>query len=69
MDRMFPPGTNQASEEQLMNLALATVKEVSIQDVAQGPYPLRVADHLATSGTSGSASCVRSPVFSRIEMS
>ena len=30
-----------------MNSALAAVKEGSIQDVAQGVYPLRVADRLA----------------------
>ena len=47
MDRTVPPGTNQASEEQSMNSPLPVVKEVSIQDVAQGSYPLRVADRLA----------------------
>ena len=47
MDQTVPPGTNQVSVEQSMNSALAAVKEVLIQDVAQEPYPLRVADHLA----------------------
>ena len=47
MDQTVPPGTNQASEEQSMNSALAMVKEVSIQDIVQEPYLLRVADRLA----------------------
>ena len=46
-DQTVHPGTNQASEGLSMNSALAVVKEVSVQDVVQGPYLLRVGDRLA----------------------